>query len=75
MLKLGSWDPHHFQLSLSTIWLCQGFAGFTVLGLRSFSEDGKRAIQYAETHRLEHNRLWNAGSPGRGRAMTAEQEL
>jgi hypothetical protein len=31
-----------------------------------------RGIQYAAASRFKHKRLWNTGSPGRGRATTAE---
>ncbi len=35
-----------------------------MLGRRSFSEGGKRVIQYAETSRFNNACLWNTGSPG-----------
>src|SRR5216683_5957580 len=32
----------------------------------------KRGIQYAETSRLNHNRLWNTGSPGHPRSSRGQ---
>jgi len=51
-------------LSFPATRLRQGFAGAEVQGRRSFSVGGKRGIQYAAASRLNHSRLWNAGSPG-----------
>jgi len=51
--------------------LRQGFAGVGSRGRRSFSEGGKRVIQYAAAYRLNRYCLWNTGSPGQSRAMTA----
>jgi hypothetical protein len=51
-------------LSFPATRLRQGFAGAEVQGRRSFSVGGKRGIQYAAASRLNHSRLWNAGSSG-----------
>jgi hypothetical protein len=58
-------DESRSPPSCSASRLRQGFDGATSLeARRSFSEGGKRSIEYPRGLPYEHSYLWNTGSPG-----------